>query len=154
MKIKDFSHKPPLDKNYPLEKQPHIIKGIAHKQPSEFQKELDLSQKKHLQEKLKILLVEIDESGKKLARLRTVDILTQYKELIKTFLKEVTQNLYQLKEESHFDAKGKHKVLVLVKSINKSLEELVKMVLDKEVDNLRLLEKVGEIKGMLIDLYS
>jgi len=154
MKIRSLSDKLAVEKPLGKEKQRIPIKGAVGKEASPFREELHTAQKRELSEKLKFLLADIDENGQRLIKLRTVDVLTRYKDLIKTFMKEVVQNLYVLKEEKHFDPKGKHKVLILVKSINKSLEDLVKMVLDKQINNLKLLDKIGEIKGMLIDLYS
>jgi uncharacterized protein len=154
MKIRRPDNRILLEKPISLEKRSIVIKGSLKKEANLFEQELQASQKQQLTEKLKAAVVEIDELGQKLIRIRTVDILTQYKELIKNFLKDVVQNMYLLKEELHFEPKGKHKAMVLVKTINKNLEDLVKMVLDKETSNLKLLEKVGEIKGMLIDLYS
>lgn len=154
MKIRSLSDKLAVEKPLSTEKQRSVIKGISGKDTSPFKDELYSAQRKHLNEKLKFLLADIDETGQKLLKIRTVDILATYKDLIKIFLKEVLQNMYLLKEEKHFDPKGKHKVLVMVQNVNKSLEDLVKMVLDKHTDNLTLLEKIGEIKGMLIDLYS
>jgi len=154
MKIRSLSDKLAVEKPLGKEKQRIPIKGAVGKEASPFREELHTAQKRELSEKLKFLLADIDENGQRLIKLRTVDVLTRYKDLIKTFMKEVVQNLYVLKEEKHFDPKGKHKVLILVKSINKSLEDLVKMVLDKQINNLKLLDKIGEIKGMIIDLYS
>jgi uncharacterized protein len=154
MKIRRPESKLPLEKPVSIGKRTLSIKGSLKKESSLFEQELQASQKQQLTEKLKATVLQIDELGQRLIKIRTVDILNQYKELIKNFLKDVVQNLYLLKEEMHFDPKGKHKALVLVKTINKNLEDVVKMVLDKEISNLKLLEKVGEIKGMLIDLYS
>ena len=154
MKIRSLSEKLAVEKPLSTEKQRSVIKGISGKDAAPFKDELYTAQRRQLTEKLKFILADIDETGQKLLKIRTVDILTKYKDLIKIFLKEIVQNMYLLKEEKHFDPKGKHKVLVMVKNVNKSLEDLVKMVLDKQVDNLTLLDKIGEIKGMLIDLYS
>jgi len=154
MKIRRPDNRILLEKPLSLEKKSLAIKGSLKKESNLFEQELQASQKQQFTEKLKAAVVEIDELGQRLIRIRTVDILTQYRELIKNFLKDVVQNLYLLKEELHFAPKGKHRALVLVKTVNKNLEDLVRMVLDKETSNLKLLEKVGEIKGMLIDLYS
>lgn len=152
MKVHDSARKLTIERPVSQEKPSHAIKqSSAHKQAT-FQEELQQSQKKQLSQKLKALLIEIDEQGKKLIKLPTSDILSQYRELIKQFLKEVVQHLYLAEEDKQF-TKGKHKVLVIIKSVNKALEDLVKMVMNKETGNLKLLEKVGEIKGMLIDLY-
>jgi uncharacterized protein YaaR (DUF327 family) len=153
MKIHDSSRKLAIERPIPQEKQSHSIKHTSGKQQATFQEELQMSQKKQLSQKLKTLLIEIDEQGKKLVKLPTMNILSQYRDLIKQFLKEVVQHLYHAEEDKRFSG-GKQKVLVVIKSVNKALEDLVKMVLNRETNNLKLLDKVGEIKGMLIDLYS
>lgn len=142
-----------IDKPFLPEKQLLAPKSSAKKSAT-FKEELQEFQKKQLSFKLKNLLAKIDEEADRLIKERTVTILSQYKRLIKDFLEEVLKNLYLLKEERNFDSKGKQKVFILIKTANKSLEDLVKLVLNKQTTNLKLLEKLGEIKGILIDLYS
>ncbi len=155
MKIKErYPDKIPLQKPLFLKKPSSALRTSAIKEPNTFQKELSTAQKKDVSQRLKKILSDIDEEGKKLTTLRTLNILNQYKELIRVFLKESLQNLYLLKEKTHFDSKGKHKVLIMVENVNKALEDIVKMVINKEAANLKLLEKIDEIKGLLIDLYS
>lgn len=123
-------------------------------QPAQFKTSLEDSIKKQLREKLNALLKEIDSEGENILKKRTLDVLLKYKKLVKNFLDTVVKNTYLLKENVNFNPRGKQNILILVENIDQSLEELATMVLNKEVDNLNLLEKIGEIRGMLIDIYS
>lgn len=149
-----IQQKLPIEKLLPSKKQSFRIRKLSPRQPFTFKEELERSQRKQTSLRLKNLLNKIDEEGQRLLKHRTLNILSQYKKFIKDFLEEVLKNLYLLKEEKDFDSKGKQKVLVLIKTVNKTLEDLVKMVLNKETSKLKLLEKLGEIKGLLIDIYS
>lgn len=122
-------------------------------QPS-FKNHLEDSIKKELREKLHGILKDIDFEGKNVVRQKTLKSLLKYKKMVKTFLDIVIKNIYHLKEKVNLGSRGKPNILILIEKVDKSLEELVKMVLNNEFDNLKLLEKIGEIRGILIDTYS
>jgi uncharacterized protein YaaR (DUF327 family) len=52
-----------------------------------------------------------------------------------------------------FDAKGRHKVNFVIRTINENLEELTREILSEQQDNLRILQMVDDIRGLLIDLF-
>lgn len=55
--------------------------------------------------------------------------------------------------ESLFGRKGRHKVFGIVKKIDEKMDMLTQEILKKEADNLKVLSYVGEIKGLLVDLF-
>lgn len=124
------------------------------KETKEFQKDLKSSLREEIKQRLRVLLTDIESQGKDLIKRRDLESVLKYKNLVKEFLAIIIKNVYLLKEKSNLTAKGKHNVFVLIENADKALEELAKIALDKEVDNLKILEKVGEIKGILIDIYS
>ncbi|KAA9022058.1 YaaR family protein [Niallia endozanthoxylica] len=105
-------------------------------------------------EKLTKLVAEIEDQGKVLADKRTVDHLRKYKKLVKEFLDEAVQNGLQLEEQRGFNRRGRTKIYKIVKEIDSKLIDLTNTVLDKERSSLDILQKVGEIKGMLINIYT
>lgn len=119
-----------------------------------FKDNLHESIKKELRRRLGNLLKDIEQEGRTLLKRRTLENVLKYKDLVKNFLDLVVKNIYHLSEKVNLTPRGKQSILVAIESIDKSLEELLKLVLNKEVDNLKILEKVGEIQGLLIDLYS
>ncbi|MBD3246138.1 MAG: DUF327 family protein [Candidatus Omnitrophica bacterium] len=129
-------------------------KVAKNKANSSFRHDLKDSLKEEIKQRLKNLLVDIDAQGQMLLRKRTLESVLQYKTLVRKFLELVIKNVYLLKEKIDFSPKGKHNVFILVENVDNQLEELLKLALDKEINNLALLDKIGEIRGILIDLYS
>ncbi|MGG5251976.1 YaaR family protein [Neobacillus sp. SM06] len=105
-------------------------------------------------ESLNQKMKEIESQGSKLVESRTVENLRNYKKLVKDFLNDVVKNGLQLKEERGFNQYGSSRLYKLVKEVDKKLIDLTDTVLNKEVKGLDLLGMVGEIKGMLINLYT
>jgi len=78
----------------------------------------------------------------------------QSKKLVKKFLEEAVQNGLQLEEQRGFNRRGRTKIYKIVKEVDSKLIDLTNTVLDKEKKGLDILNKVGEIKGLLINIYT
>ena len=100
--------------------------------------------------KLDDLLTMIDQQGDKLAKHRTFSELLKYKNMVKNFVEEAVEKMYQVKED-YSPTQGK--VQSLVKSIDSSLEDLTEMIVEDQKPQLDILDKLDEVRGMLIDLY-
>jgi uncharacterized protein len=96
---------------------------------------------------------EIESQGTKLAESRTVENLRKYKKLVKGFLDDAIKNGLDLQEQRGFSFRGSSKIYKLVKEVDKKLVDLTNTVLDKEQEGINILEMVGEIKGMLVNIY-
>ncbi len=105
-------------------------------------------------EKLSKMVTEIEDQGKVLAENRTVDELRKYKKMVKQFMEEAVQNGLQLEEQRGFNRRGRTKIYKIVKEVDKKLIDLANNVLDKEKNSLDILNTVGEIKGLLINIYT
>lgn len=103
-----------------------------------------------LQSKLK----EIEEQGEKLAEQRTVESFRKYKKMVKDFMDYAVKNGLELQEHFGFSQRGTAKIYKLVKEVDKKLIDITNAVLDKESKSLDILKTVGEIKGMLINIYT
>jgi uncharacterized protein YaaR (DUF327 family) len=135
------------------------LEGIKSKQniPTEsisFQEVMAKGRTNVVYEKLTKLVAEIEVQGKALSENRTVDHLRKYKKMVKEFMEEAIQNGLQLEEQRGFNRRGRTKVYKIVKEIDSKLIDLTNTVLDKEKTSLDILNKVGEIKGMLINMYT
>lgn len=119
-----------------------------------FTKVMEQKQSEIQKEKMNQLLQEIEQQGIKLSESRTVEHLRQYKKLIKQFLQHAVQNGLELSEDCGFNSRGSLKIYRLVKEVDQKLIELTNEILDKEKEGLRTLQLIGEIKGMLINIYS
>lgn len=99
-------------------------------------------------------VAEIETQGKKLADTHSVENLRKYKKMVKDFMEDAIKNGLELTEHRGFNQRGSTKVYKLVKEVDKKLIDLTNEVLDKEKKGLDILGLVGEIKGMLINLYT
>lgn len=105
-------------------------------------------------EKMSKMAEEIEDQGKKLAEHRTVDELRKYKKMVKQFMEEAVQNGLQLEEQRGFNRRGRTKIYKIVKEVDKKLIDLANDVLNKEKSKLDILNQVGEIQGLLINIYT
>jgi uncharacterized protein YaaR (DUF327 family) len=105
------------------------------------------------QNRLQSLLKEIDQNGKRLSTSQTVKDLLAFKQSIQDFLKEVVQKGYSLEEYRSFHSNGRDKRLKLIKQIDQQLIKLSEQVIEKQTASVDLLKTIGEIKGLLVNLY-
>lgn len=103
---------------------------------------------------LRQLLGKIEEVGSRLSQNMTLENLTAYKKLVKQFMHEAVQFGLELELQQGFNRRGRTKQYQLVKEVDHKLIELTDEVMQKEKDQLQVLELVGEIKGMLINIYT
>ncbi len=105
-------------------------------------------QKEALQKALDI----IDVKGQQLLENRTVENLYEYKKLIKSFIDEVVSDGFEISEKRGFSRVGRAKVLRTVSEVDAKLVELTNLILKREHKEINILKKVGEIKGLLVNL--
>ena len=68
-------------------------------------------------------------------------------------MEEAVDHSLDLEQERGWNMEGYARTLSTVQEIDTKIAELTKMVLDKQRNSLDILEKIGEIKGLLINLY-
>lgn len=107
-----------------------------------------------LQAKVGALLNEISEQGKKISKHTDVRDMKRYRELIKSFLNEVVYRSHKFSRENFLDRRGRHRVYGIVRLIDENLDELAEELLKEEKDNIAILSKVGEIRGLLLDILT
>jgi len=107
-----------------------------------------------LQERLTAMMEEITMQGEKLAKHRDVKDMKRYRGLIKDFLNEVVNRSHEFSRENFLDRKGRHRVYGIIRLVDKNLDELAQELVKDEKDNLSILEKIGEIRGLLLDIFT
>jgi uncharacterized protein len=114
-----------------------------------------LSQNAHRlhREELDGLMRQIDATGQELAKRANWRLLMNYKDLVRRFLEAIVKNGYQAKERRGFDARGRVKMYKLVEQLDGKLAELAEEVMREEKDHLKILAMIGEIRGLLLNLY-
>lgn len=107
-----------------------------------------------LHEKMTKMMQDIEDQGKVLAESRTVEDLKKYKKMVKEFMEDAINNGLKLEEQRGFNRRGRTKVYKIVKEVDSKLIDLTNAVLQKEKSGLDILGMVGEIKGLLINIYT
>ncbi|CDZ99538.1 hypothetical protein CH76_13130 [Lysinibacillus sp. BF-4] len=104
-------------------------------------------------EQLTRLLGDISSAGDRVARSRNLRELARFKMLVKRFLQETVEYGMELKQSHTWNRFGEGRRLKIINTIDERLIELAQDILDEEKDSIDLLDKIGEIKGLLINLY-
>ncbi|WP_413380229.1 YaaR family protein [Alkalihalobacillus sp. 1P02AB] len=104
--------------------------------------------------RLRELMGKIEDQGKTLSETRTVEELRKYKQLIKEFVGEAVEHGLSLEEKRGFNRRGRTKIYKIVEQVDQKLLDLTNAVLEKEKKGLDILDMVGEIKGLLINIYA
>ena len=107
-----------------------------------------------LNSRLNQLMTQITEQGERIAKHTDIADMKRYRELVKDFMNEVVNRSHEFSRENFLDRRGRHRVYGIVKLVDKNLDDLATELLKDETDNLTILSKVGEIRGLLIDIST
>lgn len=107
-----------------------------------------------LQQKIGGLMSQIDEQGKKISKRKDIRDMRRYRELIKELLNEVIYRSHEFSRENFLDRRGRHRVYGIIRLVDKNLDELAEELMKDEQDNISILSKIGEIQGLLLDIFT
>lgn len=127
--------------------------SVEGKTNDSFANVIKKSQSKMQLDTLNHLMSQVDTQGQKLAKQRTLENLRDYKNLVKQFIQESLGYGLQLTDKQSFNSSGSMKSHQIIEVIDKKLIELQDEVLNNEREGIDTLRIVGEIKGLLINLY-
>lgn len=107
-----------------------------------------------LAEHLTAVFEEIRTEGKKLKKRMDIRDMKHYRTLVKEFLNEVLTRSHQFSRENYLDRRGRHRVYGIIRIVNKELDELAEELVKDEKDGIKILGKVDEIQGLLLDIFT
>lgn len=107
-----------------------------------------------LQAKVDALLEDIVEQGNRIAQHMDIHDMKRYRGLIKEFMNEVVFRSHKFSRENFLDRRGRHRVYGIIKLIDSNLDELAGELVADEKDHISILSKIGEIKGLLLDIFT
>lgn len=131
---------------------PHETKKRGVSQ-SKFSEELKRADELTVKERLGKLLEKIDMQADRLSKNITIREVLAYKALISEFLRESVDAMVKFKKSSFLDSRGRHRVYGIIKKVDEELEGLTKDVLSKEKDNIKILKRLDDIRGLILDVY-
>lgn len=148
MKIIDLEKNPSGVPNLPAKGGKKVSAG----KEADFRSQLARAEGNSYEQHLEALVDEIIKQGEKLSKKVDVREFRDYKKLISEFLDSALGKSMKFSKRSLLDRKGRHKVYALVKRINEEVEMLARDVMDGERDNIGLLKRMDDIRGLILDM--
>lgn len=107
-----------------------------------------------LAERLNLMMEEIIMQGDKLVKRMDVKDMKRYRMLIKDFMNEIVNRSHKFSRENFLDRRGRHRVYGIVRLVDEKLDELAQELVKDEKDHISILATVGEIRGLLLDIFT
>lgn len=104
--------------------------------------------------RLQVMMEEITMQGKKLGKRMDVRDMKHYRKLIKEFMNEIVNRSHKFSRENFLDRRGRHRVYGMIKRVDEVLDELAGELIKDEKDAIAILDKVDEIRGLLLDIIT
>ncbi len=109
-------------------------------------------EEKELKLRLENLMNDITNQGIKIKEHIDVRDMKKYRSLIKEFMNEIANHSHEFSRENFLDRRGRHRVYGIIKQVDTNLDQLASQLLAEEKDEISILNKVDEIRGLLLDL--
>ncbi len=107
-----------------------------------------------LAERLNLMMQDIVQQGERISKRNDIKDMQRYRLLIKDFLNEVVTRSHVFSRENFLDRKGRHRVYGIIRQVDKELDELAQELVKDEKDNITILAKLGQIQGLLLDIFT
>ena len=107
-----------------------------------------------LQAALTTMMEEITMQGDKLAKHRDIRDMKRYRALVKDFLNEIVGRSHSFSRENFLDRRGRHRVYGIIRLVDENLDNLAQELRKDEKDHLKILSMIGEIRGLLLDIFT
>lgn len=107
-----------------------------------------------LQAKLTSLMEEITMQGERIAKKKDIKDMRKYRSLIKDFMNEIVSRSHSFSRENFLDRRGRHRVYGIIRLIDENLDGLAQELMKDEKDNLTILQKIGDIRGLILDIFT
>ena len=104
--------------------------------------------------RLQVMMEEITMQVKKLGKHMDVRDMKHYRKLIKEFMNEIVNRSHKFSRENFLDRRGRHRVYGMIKRVDEVLDELAGELIKDEKDAIAILDKVDEIRGLLLDIIT
>ncbi len=107
-----------------------------------------------LAERLNLMMQDIIQQGEKISKRNDIKDMQRYRILIKDFMNEVVTRSHVFSRENFLDRKGRHRVYGIIRQVDKELDELAQELVKDEKNGLDILAKIGQIQGLLLDIFT
>lgn len=107
-----------------------------------------------LQARLLTLMEDITMQGNRISKKMDVRDMKRYRGLIKEFMNEIVSRSHSFTRENFLDRRGRHRVYGIIRLVDETLDDLAQELVKDEKDHIAILAKIGEIRGLLLDIFT
>ena len=107
-----------------------------------------------LAERLNRMMEDSIQQGEKISKRNDIKDMQRYRILIKDFMNEVVTRSHVFSRENFLDRKGRHRVYGIIRQVDKELDELAQELVKDEKNGIDILAKIGQIQGLLLDIFT
>ncbi|MCY6959755.1 YaaR family protein [Clostridium brassicae] len=136
----------PLGRNTPVTSEKKVVASKKN-----FSQSFSFANQKKSEEQLKKMLEDIKKKGNRLVITKCYGDVAAYKRMIREYLESVLTHMYGVKKDISF---WQTQYFITVETIDEKLEELTKMLLGEEKENLNVAATIDEITGLIVDIYK
>ncbi len=111
-------------------------------------------EEKDLAARISGMMEEISKQGAAISKKKDIREMKRYRTLIKEFMNEVTVRSHSFSRENFLDRRGRHRVYGILRRVDETLDELAQELMKDEKDHVQILAKIGEIEGLLLDIFT
>lgn len=104
-------------------------------------------------EQLESMMKNIRSKGEELVDSKNLELLVSYKKMVKNFVAQAVNFAFEVVDRKGRSRMGRSKILKIVSKIDENLVEITEEFLSEEKNRLKLLDKIGELGGLLTDIY-
>ena len=99
------------------------------------------------------MVEDIIAQGERLAKKADMGQLQKYREMIAGLIGETVSNGYSYSKSEQSGMDGRHKVMGVIRQINKKLDDMTQSFLENQEANIEFLNAIDDIRGMLVDMF-
>lgn len=148
MKVRDILNNPSSVQGLPVKDDRRVSPGGG----ADFRSQLTKAEGGSYEQQLEKLVNDIVEQGEKLGKRVDIRELREYKRLISEFLEVAVGNSRRFSKQSLLDRRGRHKIYALIKKVNDEVDLLTQEVMNGEKDNIDILRRIDDIRGLILDM--
>ncbi|HOL04229.1 MAG: YaaR family protein [Fervidobacterium sp.] len=126
--------------------------GVRSSSSSSFVGMFEEAEEEAIRKTIEEMVTEVVEAGNDFVRSPTPNTLKKYKSHIKQVLEYIEKHLYKLSGKYDYDL-SQPRLHIIAEEIDEKLDNIASLLLQAERDTLVMAEKVGEINGIIFDIY-
>lgn len=108
---------------------------------------------RNTKEELEKMMLAIRSHGDQLVESKTIEVLVQYKKMVREFVSQAVDFAFEIQERKGLSRMGRSKLLKVVAQIDDDLVAITEAFLEEERSRIKLLSKIGELQGLLMNIF-